>query len=25
MCPECSHNTISSIFTGECNLGIKIR
>jgi hypothetical protein len=24
MCKECSHFTASSIFTGECDLGIKI-
>jgi hypothetical protein len=24
MCSECSHNSVSSIFTGECDLGIKI-
>jgi hypothetical protein len=25
MCSECSHMSFSSVFTGECDLGIKIR
>lgn len=24
MCSECSHNSVNSIFTGQCDLGIKI-
>jgi hypothetical protein len=24
MCSECSHMSFSSLFTGECDLGIKI-